>query len=100
MLLLLKVNLMAVVIVLLYSPDGLKKAGSVYDEIEIEGGVVKAIKRVGSVDLGSLTWAPDTNNYAATITSLGFRIWSSGHPLGKDYFLQDIAVQWLLVGVI
>lgn len=37
-------------------PDGLKRAGSVYDEILIENGVTKAIKRVGSVDLGSLNW--------------------------------------------
>ena len=35
-------------------PDGLKKAGNVQDEIFVENGVVKAIKRVGSVDLGSL----------------------------------------------
>ena len=35
-------------------PDGLKKAGNIQDEIFVEGGVVKAIKRVGSVDLGSL----------------------------------------------
>ena len=37
-------------------PDGLKKAGDVQDEIFVDNGVVKAIKRVGSVDLGSLTW--------------------------------------------
>lgn len=37
-------------------PDGLKRAGNVYDEIKIENGVTKAIKRVGSVDLGSLDW--------------------------------------------
>lgn len=34
-------------------PDGLKKAGNVQDEIFVENGVVKAIKRVGSVDLGT-----------------------------------------------
>ena len=38
-------------------PDGLKKAGNVQDEIFVEDGVVKAVKRVGSVDLGSLMWA-------------------------------------------
>ena len=37
-------------------PDGMKRAGSVYDEIKVENGVVKAIKRIGSVDLGTLTW--------------------------------------------
>lgn len=34
-------------------PDGLKKAGNIQDEIFVENGVVKAIKRVGSVDLGN-----------------------------------------------
>ena len=29
-------------------PDGMKKAGNVYDEIKIDNGVVKAVKRVGS----------------------------------------------------
>lgn len=37
-------------------PDGLKRAGDVYDEIKVENGVTKAIKRIGSVDLGSLNW--------------------------------------------
>ncbi len=37
-------------------PDGMKRAGNVYDEIKIEDGVVKAVKRVGSVDLGTLNW--------------------------------------------
>ena len=34
-------------------PDGLKKAGSVKDEIVRSGDVVKAIKRIGVVDLGT-----------------------------------------------
>lgn len=37
-------------------PDGMKKAGTVYDEIVGN----KAIKRVGSVDLGGLTWYLDS----------------------------------------
>lgn len=37
-------------------PDGMKRAGDVYDEIKVENGVVKAVKRVGVVDLGSLNW--------------------------------------------
>lgn len=37
-------------------PDGMKRAGDVRDEIFVENGVTKAIKRVGSVDLGSLTF--------------------------------------------
>ena len=35
-----------------YFPDGLKRAGTVYDEISKD----KAIKRIGVVDLGSLSW--------------------------------------------
>jgi hypothetical protein len=41
-------------------PDGLKKAGNIQDEIFVENGVVKAIKRVGSVDLGTLEWSRGT----------------------------------------
>ena len=37
-------------------PDGMKSVGSVRDEIKVEGNVVKAIKRIGSVDMGSLSW--------------------------------------------
>ena len=36
-----------------YFPDGLKRAGTVYDEISKD----KAIKRIGVVDLGTLTWS-------------------------------------------
>ena len=35
-------------------PDGLKRAGDVYDEINYAEG--KAIKRIGVVDLGALNW--------------------------------------------
>lgn len=37
-------------------PDGMKSAGSAYDEIKVENGVLKAIKRIGSIDLGTLNW--------------------------------------------
>ena len=37
-------------------PDGMKSAGSARDELTIKDGVAKVIKRVGSVDLGDLTW--------------------------------------------
>ena len=37
-----------------YFPDGMKSAGSVYDEINFLSQ--KAIKRIGSVDLGTLNW--------------------------------------------
>ena len=37
-----------------YFPDGMRSAGSVYDEINFSSQ--KAIKRIGSVDLGTLNW--------------------------------------------
>ena len=37
-------------------PNGMNRVGNVYDEIVSVDGVTKAIKRIGSVDLGSLTW--------------------------------------------
>ena len=56
-------------------PDGLKKAGDVQDEIFVENGVVKAIKRVGSVDLGSLGWnGPSANGrFTAELLSMADR---------------------------
>lgn len=36
-----------------YFPDGLKRAGTVYDEISKD----KAVKRIGVVDLGTLDWS-------------------------------------------
>lgn len=50
-------------------PDGLKKAGNVYDEVFLDGGVLKAIKRIGSVDLGTLRW-----NTASTATDTGGKL--------------------------
>lgn len=42
-------------------PDGMKSAGDVFDEIKVENGVVKAVKRIDSVDLGSFTWSRKDN---------------------------------------
>ena len=41
----------------LIAPDGLRSAGSVQDVLEFQGGNLVFVKKVGSVDLGSLTWA-------------------------------------------
>lgn len=38
-------------------PDGMKMVGNVYDEIKVENGVLKAIKRVRSVDMGTATFS-------------------------------------------
>ena len=40
-----------------YFPDGMKSAGSVHDELT----ATKAVKRVGVVDLGTLTWIYEPN---------------------------------------
>lgn len=45
--------------------NGLKSAGSVYDEIDLARG--KYIKRVGAVDMGTLTWASNTLRFYANI---------------------------------
>lgn len=41
-----------------YFPDGLKSAGSAFDEI----APTKAVKRVGEIDLGTLTWGKTSAN--------------------------------------
>lgn len=41
-----------------YFPDGMRSAGSVYDELRAD----EAITRVGEVDLGTLEWIYDTSN--------------------------------------
>lgn len=43
-------------------PNGMNRVGNVYDEIVSVDGVTKAIKRIGSVDLGTLTWALNTTH--------------------------------------
>ena len=58
-----------------YFPNGMRSAGSIYDEISFDEATQKwvAIQRVGSVDLGSLSWdiyVSATNVYYATISTL------------------------------
>lgn len=48
-----------------YFPTGMKSAGSVYDELSD-----KAITRVGSVDLGSLTWTYASGSWSCFTTNL------------------------------
>ena len=50
-----------------YFPTGLKKAGTVYDELTSD----EAIQRVGEVDLGTLTWTTSGNSiFAAQIATM------------------------------
>ena len=46
-----------------YFPDGMKSAGSVYDEINFLSQ--KAIKRIGAVDMGTLNWNSNSGQYPA-----------------------------------
>lgn len=48
-----------------YFPDGMRSAGSAYDELTAG----KAIKRVGSVDLGTLNWSKNNIGYFAAAVS-------------------------------
>ena len=70
-------------------PDGMKGVGDIKDEIKVENGVTKAIKRIGRVDLGSLTWVYKTTGtgtssgqypyfYSNAIDSLRY---NSGTPI-------------------
>lgn len=54
-----------------YFPDGMRSAGSAYDEINFLSQ--KAIKRIGAVDLGTLSWGSNTGTYPTnSFYSIGF----------------------------
>lgn len=44
-------------------PDGMKRHGNVYDEIKIENGVLKAIKRLKGVDMGTLSYGSSGSSF-------------------------------------
>nr|DAD96476.1 MAG TPA: hypothetical protein [Myoviridae sp. ctj3P51] len=44
-----------------YFPDGMRSAGSAYDEINFLSQ--KAIKRIGAVDMGNLNWGSNTGQF-------------------------------------
>ena len=53
-------------------PDGMKKAGIVYDEIYRDAqGMVHAVKRIGSVDMGTLTYTVGSVTEAFITTVVG-----------------------------
>lgn len=66
-----------------YFPDGLKSAGSAYDEIVFDKniGKYKAIQRIGSVDMRTLTWRANVYNGFGT-TSLNNK---AKFREGKEY---------------
>lgn len=55
-----------------YFPDGMKSAGSAYDEINFLSQ--KAIKRVGAVDMGTLNWSYSTTRTAFQTDDLNTKI--------------------------
>ncbi len=63
-----------------YFPDGMRSAGSAYDEINFLSQ--KAIKRIGVVDLGTLNWSyAASRNVFQTNDLNNFIQW----PIGSDY---------------
>lgn len=55
-----------------YFPDGMKSAGSAYDEINFLSQ--KAIKRIGAVDMGTLNWSYSTTRTAFQTDDLNTKI--------------------------
>lgn len=53
-----------------YFPDGMRSAGAAYDELDFAGH--KAVKRIGAVDLGTLTWI--MGNATTDETGVVFRV--------------------------
>lgn len=64
-------------------PDGMKGVGDIKDEIKVENGVTKAIKRIGRVDLGTLTWTFQTTFSVLLTTEL--------NSIGKGVVSPNIA---------
>lgn len=51
-------------------PNGMNRIGDVYDEVYVDNGVLKAVKKLGVVDLGTLTWMLLTDGREYLSTSL------------------------------
>lgn len=69
-----------------YFPDGMKSAGDVHDEIDLERGV--AVQRVGSVDLGTLKW-----NYYEQYTF--FTVTHQNVPSDIKYTVPNGTENWM-----
>ena len=59
-----------------YFPDGMKSAGNTHDEITKD----KAVKRIGVVDLGSLSWVAQTHQRWSSEESIGISFKSQSIP--------------------
>lgn len=64
-----------------YFPDGMKSAGSVYDEINFLSQ--KAIKRIGAVDMGTLNWSYYVNKLRFHCNLTGIKRASSTNTIGN-----------------
>lgn len=73
-----------------YFPDGLKRAGTVYDEISKD----KAVKRIGVVDLGTLNWTyyPSETAFYCTINVMNRK---NGNLLCSKYTKSLQGVSYL-----
>ena len=59
-----------------YFPDGMKSAGSVYDEINFLSQ--KAIKRIGAVDMGTLNWS------YTNVSQFFYTLLPGAYPFGSN----------------
>lgn len=59
-----------------YFPDGMKSAGSVYDEINFLSQ--KAIKRIGAVDMGTLNWS------YTNVSQFFYTLLPGAYPFGNN----------------
>lgn len=72
-----------------YFPDGMKSAGDVCDEIDIENG--KAIKRIGYVDLGTINWSKASTSSEITVSRYqSSEISAVVKPSAKNSYIANI----------
>lgn len=64
-----------------YFPDGMRSAGSVYDELRADA----AVTRVGAVDLGTLTWSYQSGTHSCLYATL-----PPVKPVAGDYVVANL----------
>lgn len=63
-----------------YFPDGMRSAGSVYDELTSD----KAVTRIGAVDLGALDWYMGGTNVSGVYRLRSLNTYSSAKPVSAN----------------
>ena len=76
-----------------YFPTGMKSAGAVYDELT----PIRAITRIGSIDLGTLTWERLSDSYTNTFSAIVSDIYNrtsgtENHAVCSKYESENV---WL-----